>query len=208
MSFVPLPLISGQSRAVDGAEVRPFSGAVDLVGGTSWILAVDRCVVRWRGEAWPIPASGFAVVPGAAEVVGRGLVITLPAYTGLFHLGAGVEARGRLAYIDGCTDTLLQSPPRVGEPCLNHLHIPAGTTQTEHTHPSARVGTIVRGSGICRAGGREYALSPGMGWVIPTGLPHCFHTAADALDVIAWHPDSDFGPTDEDHPMKNRTILG
>ena len=26
------------------------------------------------------------------------------------------------------------------------------------------------------------------------------------LDVIAWHPDSDFGPTDQDHPMINRTL--
>jgi hypothetical protein len=208
MSFVGMPLVGGPSHDVDGAQVRPFWGVINLVGGTSWILAVERCVVRWRDEAWPILASGFAVVPGAAEVVGRGLVITLPSYTGLFHLGAGVEARGRLAYIDGCTDTLLQAPPRLGEPCLNHLHIPAATAQTEHTHAGVRVGVIVRGSGICLAGGREFVLSPGMGWVIPTGLPHCFHTTADALDVIAWHPHSDFGPTDGDHPMKNGTILG
>ena len=25
--------------------------------------------------------------------------------------------------------------------------------------------------------------------------------------VIAYHPDSDFGPTDDDHPMVNRTIV-
>lgn len=27
------------------------------------------------------------------------------------------------------------------------------------------------------------------------------------MDVIAYHPDSDFGPQDEDHPMVNRTIV-
>ena len=27
------------------------------------------------------------------------------------------------------------------------------------------------------------------------------------MDVIAYHPDSDFGPQDEDHPMINRTIV-
>jgi hypothetical protein len=27
------------------------------------------------------------------------------------------------------------------------------------------------------------------------------------MDVIAWHPDSDFGPEDDDHPMVNRTIV-
>jgi len=25
--------------------------------------------------------------------------------------------------------------------------------------------------------------------------------------VIAWHPDSDFGPRDDDHPMINRTLI-
>jgi len=27
------------------------------------------------------------------------------------------------------------------------------------------------------------------------------------MDVIAFHPDSDFGATDIDHPMINRTIV-
>jgi hypothetical protein len=47
-----------------------------------------------------------------------------------------------------------------------------------------------------------------MGWRIPTGSVHSFYTRETPLDVIAWHPDSDFGPTDENHPMRNRTILG
>ncbi|MSQ82944.1 MAG: hypothetical protein EXR77_08510 [Myxococcales bacterium] len=29
----------------------------------------------------------------------------------------------------------------------------------------------------------------------------------ETLDVLAWHPDSDFGPTDQTHPMVNRTLL-
>jgi hypothetical protein len=27
------------------------------------------------------------------------------------------------------------------------------------------------------------------------------------MRVVAYHPDSDFGPQDEDHPMINRTIV-
>jgi len=27
------------------------------------------------------------------------------------------------------------------------------------------------------------------------------------MDIIAYHPDSDFGPTDIDHPMLNRTYI-
>ena len=95
----------------------------------------------------------------------------------------------------------------MGDPCLNHLHIPPHTNQTAHTHPSERVGVILRGSGECRTPGGTYPLGPGMGWRIPTGCLHSFHTGEESLDVIAWHPDSDFGPTDENHPMINRTII-
>ena len=27
------------------------------------------------------------------------------------------------------------------------------------------------------------------------------------MDVIAYHPDSDWGPTDVEHPMVNRTLV-
>ena len=66
---------------------------------------------------------------------------------------------------------------------------------------------IAKGQGRCITPERTFELRPGMGWWIPAGVRHSFHTDASALDVIAWHPDSDFGPTDEDHPMKNRTYL-
>ena len=51
-------------------------------------------------------------------------------------------------------------------------------------------------------------LEPGTIFVIPSDAPHAFETAdGDALDVIAFHPDSDFGPTPTNHPMVNRTIV-
>jgi quercetin dioxygenase-like cupin family protein len=150
----------------------------------------------------------FFVVPGECDIVaGSGLVISRIRYRGLFQIGGPVETDGRLRYIDGCSDTLLVCPPRLGEPCLNHLHIPPHTDQTAHTHPSERVGVILRGRGECRTSNRAYRLEPGMAWRIPTGCLHSFHTGNESLDVIAWHPDSDFGPTDENHPMINRTII-
>ncbi len=148
--------------------------------------------------------AGNCVVDGSNGV---GMVITRLNYKGLWQLGGPIELQGRLKYIDGCTDTLLVSPPRLGEPCLNHLHIPPNTNQSPHTHPSERVGVILKGYGECRTSGGTYPLEPGMGWRIPTGLLHSFYTTDSSVDVIAWHPDSDFGPTDENHPMKNRTIL-
>ncbi len=55
--------------------------------------------------------------------------------------------------------------------------------------------------------GRGLPVAAGMGWYIPTGSLHSFFTRDEALDVVAWHPDSDFGPRDDDHPMINRTVI-
>jgi len=129
-------------------------------------------------------------------------------------VGGPIENKGRLRYIDGCTDSLLASPIRKGDACLNHLHFPGEIDQTQHTHPSLRCGIVTRGSGECRipsADGNGYtpkALSPGMIFVIPTDGVHAFSTlGTEGMDVIPYHPDSDFGPEDEHHPMVNRTLV-
>ena len=162
---------------------------------------------------FPLLATMFASVPGACRVDGRaskgsGLVISHFGYQGMFQLGGPIEPKGRLRYIDGCTDSLLLSPPVLGDPCLNHLHIPAGTTQTTHLHPSLRVGMVVRGEGICITPDRELSLRAGLAFMIPADLLHSFCTRTSSLDVVVYHPDSDTGPTHEDHPMLNRTWIG
>ncbi|MCI0458050.1 MAG: cupin domain-containing protein [Gemmataceae bacterium] len=153
------------------------------------------------------PGMYFAV-PGAMQVAGgTGVVVTRPGYRGFFHLGGPVEETGRLRYLDGCTDSLLVPPVVKGDPCLNLLHLPPGTRQTAHTHPSLRVGLVVRGSGRCVTLGGEVALAPGRAFVIGAGALHRFHTHDEPLVVVAYHPDSDFGPTHENHPMINRTVV-
>lgn len=154
------------------------------------------------------PGMYFAI-PGQAEIHGSGdgLVVTRLGYRGFFHLGGPIEQTGRLRYIDGCTDSLLISPVVWGDPCLNLLSIPPQTDQTAHTHPSIRVGMIVRGEGMCRVADGDVPLVPGQMFIIrPNGL-HSFHTRDSSLLIIAWHPDSDFGPTHETHPMLNRTLV-
>lgn len=159
-------------------------------------------------RVFDLNAGMFFVLPdGGVARGGSGLVIVWAGYRGLRQIGGPLEATGRLRYIDGCSDTLLVCPPRLGDPCLNHLHIPPRTDQTPHTHPSMRIGVILRGTGECRTPDGSYPLEPGMGWYIPTGCLHSFFTQDEALDVIAWHPDSDFGPRDDDHPMINRTQI-
>ena len=150
----------------------------------------------------------YFAVPGELQIAqGKGILVTRLGHRGFFHLGGPIEEIGRLRYIDGCTDSLLISPPLLGDPCLNLLHIPPGTRQTAHTHPSIRVGLVVRGSGECATPNARYSLRPGLGFVIAADALHSFHTNHEPLLVIAYHPDSDFGPTHECHPMVNRTIV-
>ncbi len=125
----------------------------------------------------------------------------------LAMIGGPVERVGRLRYVDGCSDTLLIPPSRLGEPCLNLLHMPVGTNQRMHFHPSDRVGVILRGQGECITDQWMKPLRAGQGWLIPEMTNHCFRTDTSPMDVIAWHPDSDYGPTDENHPMINRTWI-
>lgn len=216
--FVPLPI-----RPDLLLELQEPQGLVRVSGwargdlylsgsATHWGLAVaGRTRLQLPGrEPLELQAGMFFVHPGEGRITapeGTGLVISLVGYRGLPVVGGPLEDTGRLRYINGCSDTLLVSPPRLGEPCLNHLHIPAGVDQSAHTHPSARIGVIARGRGECRTPHGTFPLEAGMGWYIPTGCLHSFHTLEEALDVLAWHPDSDFGPTDENHPMVNRTLL-
>lgn len=212
--FQPLALRDGLLLRTAGEEVRGLvRGARALeAGATHFVMIVagtvlfdDACLsATLRAPSWlvaPEPARLTPVGDAAA------LVLSVPGYRGVAQLGPSLERTGRLRYIDGCSDTLLVCPPRLGEPCLNHLHIPAGTRQSSHTHPSVRLGVIARGRGWCVTPHGRHRLEEGMAWHIPAGVVHAFHTEDSALDVLAWHPDSDFGPRDEDHPMINKTVL-
>lgn len=162
--------------------------------------------------------SGY-IEPG----IGSQVMVVRHRYTrGVFMIGGPVERTGRLRYIDGCTDSLLVPPVKKGDPCLNHLHFPPNIRQTMHTHPSVRIGLVKGGKGECITPFGNVPLEPGMLFAIlpedgekaigldgrqhPVGS-HCFFTHNSPMDVIAFHPDSDFGPTDEEHPMINRTFV-
>lgn len=135
------------------------------------------------------------------------LVISIDAAECLSQIGGPVEAMGRLKYIDGCSDTLLISPSRLGEACLNLLHFPVNTLQTQHHHPSFRFGVVISGEGESVGGGEVQQLKAGDCFFIPAFVEHKFNTYEKSMNIIAFHPDSDWGPTDEVHPMKNRTVI-
>jgi mannose-6-phosphate isomerase-like protein (cupin superfamily) len=184
-----------------------FGGAV-----FGFVLDGENAILTHRGRPHSIGPGYYFVVNAGAEAHlltpgGRVLLIHQHGADFPFMVGGPIETRGRLKYIDGCTDSLIIPPWRRGEACMNHLHIPAGTEQTMHTHPSDRIGVIVRGSGQCVTPQGIIELKPGMLWRIPPHGLHRFRTERDSLDVVAWHPDSDTGPTDDDHPMLNRSLV-
>lgn len=137
---------------------------------------------------------------------GQTAVFIRKGWKGKSLLGS-VEEIGDVKYIDGCTDSLLVCPPRKGDPCLNSLYFPKNTNQTFHTHPSQRLGAVLSGEGYACLEDKEIKLEPGTVFLIETNEVHRFRTENSEMVVIAYHPDSDWGPTDEEHPMINKTII-
>lgn len=195
-----------------GVEAQPFGQE----GATTWVLPYEGELSVFQEEPTvevTMEAPFFAVLPGefalqAYDETVSVLLITMEGYEGYRQFGGPLEAKGRLRYIDRSSDTLLHGPPIKGEPCLNHLHLPGGVDQTAHTHPSERIGIITAGHGFCMTEAGKTELLPGMAWHIPTGMLHSFHTLpGESLDVVAWHPDSIHGPSDDDHPMLSRSYV-
>lgn len=167
-------------------------------------------VLYLEGRSYQLLPGMFFAVPGGLKATvhsGCGILIERKGYHGVFSLGGPIEEKGRLRYIDGCTDSLLIPPVKVGDPCLNALYFPPGIDQTMHTHPSMRVGVVASGSGVCVTPEGEISLTPGTLFIIHQDGLHKFRTTEESMTVIAYHPDSDHGPQDEDHPMINRTMV-
>jgi len=194
-----------------------YSGEAELSRQLSGSRSVKATLIAGMYFACP---GKFRIKGGTGFIASGALVKQGSRKQSMFAVGGPLEIdvdgelTGRLPYIDGCTDTLLVHPVIRGAPCLNHLHFPAGIKQTQHTHPSGRAGMVVRGRGQCvviDSCTKEVVktlLKPGMVFVIPKHSTHAFETSEGTLDVVAFHPDSDFGPTATDHPMVNRTIVG
>lgn len=185
---------------VDGTVTVP-------AGDTAYLFCCEGALNTDQLMAHHVGPLHWACLKGPVTIRGTGLVIVSHGWVGLDIHGGPIEAKGRLRYIDGCSDTILVGPPVKGNPCLNHLHFPRHISQTMHTHPSVRIGMVVRGRGRCVTPSGEHPLLPGMVWCLPVDDAHCFFTDDETMDIIAWHPDTDTGPCDIDHPMVNRTLV-
>jgi len=164
--------------------------------------------VQVKDNTFPLYQGMYFCVNGEAVIDGIvGFVCLREGNNGLFALGGPVEKHGRLKYIDGCSDTLLLSPIKFGEPCLNYLYVPPNIQQTPHTHPSVRVGCVLEGKGFCQAKTGIFDLIPGNIFILSPEELHHFYTTDGFLRIVVFHPDSDFGPTHETHPMVNKTYV-
>lgn len=150
-------------------------------------------------------------VADKAQIIGLdksiGFVVSRKNYKGFFNIGGPIENKGRYKYIDGCSDSLLISPVSFGDPCLNLLYFPENVNQTPHTHPSIRVGIIVKGEGSCILSGKKISLKKGQVFIINSDILHSFNTLDSDMIIVVYHPESDFGPTNNNHPMINKTII-
>ena len=231
--FIPFKTFAGAAPGVVDVDAQVgLESTVVALGGSGPVPLPDQ-----RGTAFGFVSSGAVMVetrdgldyivgagewfvePSARSITARtahgasikvaGYAVFRHEYKGLRARGGPVEHAGRLRYIDGCTDTLLFCPVVVGDACINLLHFPAGINQTQHTHPSARIGMVYKGRGYCIDGhGDRTELEPGLVFNIPAGCVHSFFTEDESMDVIAYHPDSDWGPGHGDgitHPMLSRT---
>lgn len=173
-----------------------------IVHSGSFLASIGEC-------RYELKAGCFASVAGAFRLQGNGRALVLSAlrYRGVNLIGGPVEANGRLRYIDGCTSSILIAPPIRGEPCLNFLHLPSHTSQTLHTHPTLRAGLIFSGNGKCETRHGMLNFAAGTVFLIPPHIEHSFQSYGESMRIVIYHPDSDSGPTHEDHTMLNRTFV-
>ena len=116
---------------------------------------------------------------------------------------------GNLSYIDGGTNTTAINPGRLGDPVINYVHFPAGMSQTLHTHPSHRVGMVLKGRGLVELDTSEFELNQGSVFFMQRNVLHNFRCPYDQDVVLfVFAPDSGTGPTDEVNPLKIRTYIG
>lgn len=115
---------------------------------------------------------------------------------------------GNLSYMDGGTNTTAINPGRLGDPVINYVHFPAKMYQTLHTHPSQRIGFVLRGNGrILLKDDEEFKLHTGHCFFMQRNELHNFVCDDEDVVLFVWAPDSGTGPTDEINPLKVRTYV-
>lgn len=174
------------------------------------VVYSGEAAVEQDGYTNILRAGHYGVFSGEAEVLsgdGSALIVSAIGHHAMPLFGGPIEETGRLRYIDNCRNTVLLPPSVKGEPCLNFLDLCAGVTQTAHTHPSLRVGIVLRGNGACGTADGTLPLTTGTMFVIPPGTSHSFQSQGEPMKIVIYHPDSADGPTHVNNTMLNNTFV-
>lgn len=116
---------------------------------------------------------------------------------------------GNLSYMDGGSNTTAINPGRLGDPVVNYVHFPPNMHQTLHTHPSHRIGMILKGNGKIELDNDEFFnVNEGEVFYMRRYTLHNFITLDEPVIMFVFAPDSGTGPTDEVNPLKIRTYVG
>lgn len=154
--------------------------------------------------------NGAFCVNSPYSVSGEGMVISFPGLKLLesrYYVQNKLDI-GNLTYIDGGTNTTAIGPSRLGDPVVNYVHFPANMYQTLHTHPSHRIGVIIKGKGKVELDNELYDVIEGETFFMRRNELHNFVTEDSEVILYVFAPDSGTGPTDEINPLKIRTYIG
>jgi mannose-6-phosphate isomerase-like protein (cupin superfamily) len=175
-----------------------------------WGYVTEGGVVLNTGDfsSGPLGAGMYFSCPEELRLSGEGrvMILTIPLIIP-FSVGGPIGKAGWLKYINGASDSLLIFPPRKGLPCLNAMWLPKHTTQTFHTHPDARVGLVVAGTGTCDLEGISVPFKPNDVFYLTRDTLHRFRSKEEEIQIITFHPHSSWGPEDDNHPLINHTFL-
>lgn len=189
------------------------SQAFDVTKGTYYIMLQNASYFSDNVKFENVNGA-FAVNTHFTIKCGQGTAVVIE-YPGLKLLESRYYTQdklsmGNLSYIDGGTNTTAVNPGRLGDPVVNYVHFPAGMKQTLHTHPSHRIGMILKGrGGVELDHGELFALKQGDVFFMQRNVLHNFMCPYDEDVVLfVFAPDSGTGPTDEVNPLKIRTYVG
>ncbi len=189
------------------------SRAFDYTKGTYYIMLQNASYYADTVKFEDVNAA-FAVNNHFTIKCGAGTAVVIE-YLGLRLLESRYYVQdtlgmGNLSYMDGGTNTTAVNPGRLGDPVINYVHFPAGMYQTLHTHPSHRIGIVLKGSGGIELDEKKvFDLKQGDVFFMQRNVLHNFMCPyGEDVVLFVFAPDSGTGPTDEVNPLKIRTYVG
>lgn len=187
--------------------------AFDCTSGTYYIMLRNASFISDQAQFETVNAA-FAVNQSFTIKCGSNSSAVVIEYQGLHLLESRYFVQdqldmGNLSYMDGGTNTTAVNPGRLGDPVINYVHFPNGMYQTLHTHPSHRVGLVLKGNGEIELDNEEFfAINEGDVFFMQRNVLHNFICRHEDVVLFVFAPDSGTGPTDDVNPLKIRTYVG